>query len=139
MQNYSMISTLLRSYGFWVIFLYLGLVACSSKPQKQARVSKSAALAQMAKEFKGNHRLAYIQQQVDEAFKAYDVAINESNYQRCANALIALRKASKNGVTEMDILAHVKAINVRAYGVSFFKQLAASARYLEKKPLDLPV
>lgn len=139
-SSYLIILPLLRSYGFWVIFLLgLGNMACLSKKGNDTTQAKqvSVALAQMAKEFKGNHSVAYIRQEVNQAFKMYEVTINEANYQRCVQILIALRKASQKGVTEMDILAHVKAINARAYGVSFFKQLAASARYLEKKPLDL--
>lgn len=92
----------------------------------------------MAKEFQGGFEIEYIQKEVDETFKAYEFPINELNYQRCADTLLKLRKASKNGVSEMDILAHVKAINARSYGVSLFKQLEASAKFLEKKPLDLP-
>lgn len=130
------ISTLLRGFGFWVIFLSLSFNSACNSPKKQAS-KPSAALAQMAKEFEGNHPLTYIRIEVNQAFRLYEVPANETNYQRCADMLIALRKASQKGVTEMEILAHVKAINARAYGVSFFKQLAASARYLEKKPLDL--
>lgn len=123
--------------GFRIIFLFglLGLGACSSsKPTN----TDSVALQQMAREFAGKYSVEFIRTEVNAVFKAYEVPQNETNYQRCADELIRLRKASKNEVSEMDILSHVRAINARAYGVSFFKQLQASAKYLEKNSLDLP-
>lgn len=125
-----------ESNVFWVIFMCGLLAACSTG--STSKDQKSAALTQMAKEFAGDYKLTDIKQQVDATFKAYSVNISELNYQRCADALIALRKASKNGVSEMDILIYVQALNARAYGVSFFKQLKAAARYLERKSPDLP-
>lgn len=120
---------------FRIIFLCLFVSACSSKKTTQ---QPSVALQQMAKEFQGEFELDFIRKEVDAVFKAYEVIPNELNYQRCADELIKLRKTSKNGITEMDILSHVKALNARAYGVSFFKQLKASAKYLENNSLDLP-
>jgi len=120
---------------FRIIFLCFLLSACASDKKQTA---PSPALQQMAKEFRGEYKLNFIRTEVNAAFEAYEVPQTEANYQRCADALIQLRKASKNNVSEMDILSHVKALNARAYGVSFFKQLKASAKYLENNSLDLP-
>ncbi|OJJ23521.1 hypothetical protein BKI52_03925 [marine bacterium AO1-C] len=123
------------SLAFRIIFLYLCMFSCSSKKQTN---TQSPAIQQMAQEFLGEYGIDFIRKEVNAAFKVYEVPQTEANYQRCADELTRLRKASKNSVSEMDILSHVKALNARAYGVSFFKQLSASAKYLENNSLDLP-
>ena len=130
------ILSLSGGFGLRIIFLCLILTSCTT--DKKQATTTSPALLQMTKEFKGEYTLEFIQKEVNAAFEIYEVQVIEANYQRCADALIQLRKASKNGVSEMDILSHVKALNARAYGVSFFKQLKASAKYLENNSLDLP-
>lgn len=60
----------------------------------------------------------------------YNIVINNDNVLRCANVLVVLKKDSKVGVTEMDILKHM--YQSGSSSVDYATQAAISATYLEQ-------
>jgi hypothetical protein len=62
------------------------------------------ALSQMEVGFVGNPSREEVRDDLDKAFRLYDVPVTEENYSRAGSSLVGLRK--KTGVPETDILAH---------------------------------
>lgn len=61
----------------------------------------------MEKVFVGNPSKNAVKPYIDKVAKMYGYPLNNDNYLKIANMLFNLRKESKSGVTEMQILKHV--------------------------------
>lgn len=145
--------------GVFILIIILGIIGKTSSPQEQktatqvsiepsatptatpqaqpTKQDKSSsknvsALDQMAVVFEGKPSKEEIKVKLDQAIKLYGLEITEDNYNRAGSALVSLRKASKAGVTEMEILDYM----IRSYAdnakMSFADMAGLAATMLEK-------
>lgn len=83
----------------------------------------------MSAVFVGKPKKSAIQPMLEDVMKRYKLEVNRENLIRVASVLLDMRKASKIGVTEMEILKHM--YQRGAKNTNFPNQAAVSATYLE--------
>ncbi len=109
----------------FLIFGCSGDASSNNKP-------KPLAIEMMVTTFDGKQSEEEVKTKMDAVMKAYNVEVTEKNYEKCASALINLRKAVK-GVSEMEIIDSMLESDAGKNGVSFPDQAALSAMALEEK------
>ncbi|MBN1915681.1 hypothetical protein JW796_01630 [Candidatus Dojkabacteria bacterium] len=92
---------------------------------------ETSALEMMEVAFEGGYSQSEIKEKLDEAMTLYALEINEENYSKAGSALIALRKESKTGVTEMDILDFMIEMYAEDVNMSFPDAAGLAAGMLE--------
>lgn len=98
------------------------------------KVANMSALEQMEIAFIGSPSKEKIKEKLDLALQFYSTDITEENYSRAASSLIALRKESKVGVTEMEILDYMIGSYVEGTNMSFPDMAGISFSALELNP-----
>lgn len=111
-----------------VIFSVLLLFASCGNNQSDENENPSA-YEMMETAFEGFPDESEIKPMMEAVLKNYNMAITDDNLEKVASTLINLRKESKVGVTEMDILKHIYQNGSTAN--SFPDQAAISFLYLE--------
>jgi hypothetical protein len=117
------------------IFVAIGFMSCNSTPENkktapiQNTIAQKSAYEKMELAFIGNPRESEIKPILERVIEFHGAEINENNRERSASVLISLRKSSKSGVTEMDILKHMDENGVSEF--SFPNQAAISFTLLE--------
>lgn len=79
--------------------------------------------------FEGMPEIEDFKPQLDAVMERYDMEINRDNLLKVANALVVMRKESKVGVTEAEILKHVYQKGTSK--ISIADQIGLSATILE--------
>lgn len=100
----------------------------SSTGNKKATVEKSA-YEKMEVAFIGKPLTSEIQPTLEKVMKFHGIKVTENNLERTGGVLVTLRKESKNGITEMDILNHMNKNGASQF--SFPDQAAVSFTLLE--------
>lgn len=80
--------------------------------------------------FEGMPEVERVKPLLDAVMKRYNITINNSNVLKCANVLMVMKKASKVGVTEMEVLKHIYQKGTST--IDYPTQAAMSATYLEQ-------
>ena len=95
--------------------------------------SKSEAIAMLQSVFIGTYSKQEIEENMGAVMTFYKVPITGENYLKAGNTLASLRKSSKKGVSEMDIIIHMIKADSGWKNISFDEQASKSARVLEMK------
>lgn len=104
-------------------------ISSSTSPIVNTGKSSEEAYEMLHVVFKGQPELASIRKLMHPVMTMYNMEENYENLNRCGSALLAMRKSSAVGVTEMEILKHMY-----QYGsnhLTFAEQVALSATILE--------
>lgn len=96
-------------------------------------VEKATVTTLMSRVFEGRHPEETIKAKMDSAMTLHNLPINDLNYNKSASTLVTLKRESKKGVTEMDILNHMLESTKGTTTISFDDQARISAALLEKK------
>ena len=115
----------------WISGYLFLLIAFSFTLSSISRISyaEDNALAMMKSVFRGGYTKAQIKRYMDKAMGLYGVPVTEKNYQRCASALVALRKSTN--VKEMKILDYMIRSYTKGVKIDFPKAAAFSATVLQ--------
>ncbi|MBN4051450.1 hypothetical protein JYU16_01405 [bacterium AH-315-M05] len=121
-----------------IVVLILIITSCgtnndTSDSGKKRSPSKSEAIEMLESVFIGSFSQREIQEKMDAVMTLYKLPLNGENYLKTGNTLTSLRKSSKKGVSEMDIITHMIIASTGWQGVSFDEQAGISVRILEKK------
>jgi len=117
-----------------LIFTSCGTNSSDSKAKEVKNApSKSEAITMLQSVFIGSHSKQDIEENMSAVMTFYKVPITGENYLRTGNTLASLRKSSKKGVTEMDIIIHMIKADSGWKNISFDEQASKSARVLEIK------
>jgi hypothetical protein len=81
--------------------------------------------------FEGMPEISVVKPMLEDVMKRSNIEITNDNILKCANVLVVLRKDSKIGVTEMQILKHMYQ-NGRSSGMDYANQAAVSSFLIEK-------
>ncbi len=100
--------------------------------ESEDAIDQMSSLERMEVAFIGNPSPEEIKHSLDQALKLYGTEITEENYNRAGSVLVALRKESKTGVTEMEILEYMIQSYVEDINMSFQDIAAISFTALEK-------
>jgi 16S rRNA C1402 N4-methylase RsmH len=125
----------LKLFKILLSLLVIGFVSCNSTTEKkkpasrQNNIAQKSAYKKMEIAFVGKPRESEIKPILDKIIIFHGAELNENNRERSASVLITLRKSSKNGITEMDILRQMNADGVNQF--SFPEQAAISFTLLE--------
>lgn len=88
-----------------IIFTILLLTSCGNSQSEQKE--NPTAYEMMETAFEGYPSKSEIQPMIEAVMKRYDMTVTDESLQRVGNMLVVLRKESKVGVTEMEILKHI--------------------------------
>jgi len=99
--------------------------------KNEEAVKDMGALEKMEIAFIGNPSKEEIKDKLDLALELYKTEITEENYSRAGSTLVALRKESKTGVTEMEILEYMIDSHVDNVNMSFPNMAGISFAALE--------
>ncbi len=122
-------------YYLIIIALIAGIIWVGSfntgnnSEKKPNTISQKSAYQKMKLAFIGRPSESEIKPILEKVMKFHGTEINENNREKAASALITLRKSSKNGVSEMDILKHMNLNGAKE--LSFPDQAAISFTLLE--------
>ena len=120
-----------KQIRFLLFSFALLLSSCNSSTANQKGKVEKTPYEKMEVVFIGKHTKYEIKSLLEKVMEFHGEEINESNQLKSADALVALRKSSKNGITEMDILNHMNKNG--ANKLSFPYQAAISFTLLETK------
>ena len=121
--------------GILLLFIAIGFTNCNSNSKNnrsgntEYSVSKKSAYEKIELAFIGHPNEEEIKPILDKVIEFHGGIINEDTRERSGNVLVSLRKSSKNGVTEMDILKHMAENG--ASELTFPNQAAISFTLLE--------
>ncbi|WP_438711041.1 hypothetical protein ACSTS3_21265 [Aquimarina muelleri] len=124
-------------YYLIIIVLIAGIIwvgsfnTDNSSDKKVTKVYQKNAYKKMELAFIGNQKKSDIKPILDKVIRFHGAELTELNREKSASVLISLRKSSKNGITEMDILKHIN--NNGTEKISFPDQAAISFTLLEGK------
>jgi hypothetical protein len=96
-----------------LLFIVIGFTNCNSSPDNKNNgntensVYEKNAFEKMELAFIGHPSESEIKPILEKVIEFHGGIINEDTRERSASVLISLRKSSKKGVTEMDILKHM--------------------------------
>jgi len=90
-----------------IIMLISGMACSESEQSASTPVEDLDAISLMELAFEGNYNQEEIKSLLDKVLPLYGLESNEENYMSAGNVLVALRKESKVGLTEMDILHYM--------------------------------
>lgn len=100
-------------------------------PVSQPAETESQMIGMMETVFEGDHSKAQIKEKMDQVLQAYKLEVSEDNYNTVGSALVAMRKDSKTGVTEMQILDCVIASKKKGINDDIGDQIGLCASLLE--------
>lgn len=111
-------------------FIFL-LLSCSNPTNNTSQRSSATASAYEIMEvvFEGVNDREEIKPLLEKVMSYHDMDISEENLMKCADILVALRKSSVVGVTEMDVLKNMYQHGTK--GLDFGSQAAVSFSVLE--------
>lgn len=108
-----------------IIFGVMLLIGCGNEENAEKLTSYEI----MESAFVDYPTESEIKPMMESVMKTYSMQITEDNLLKVANMLVSLRKNSKVGVTEMDILKHI--YQNKTSNVPLAEQAAISFTYLE--------
>jgi Skp family chaperone for outer membrane proteins len=88
-----------------VVFALMLLISCGSSQSEENE--NPTAYEMMETAFEDFPSESKIKPMMEDVMKTYNMQVTEENLQKVASMLIGLRKESKVGVTEMEILKHI--------------------------------
>jgi hypothetical protein len=106
-----------------ILCFTIGISSCNSAPETKTPYQKMEVV------FKGDYNKSEIKLLLEKVLKSHGLGINEKSQIKAADVLVALRKSSKNGVTEMDILKYMDESHNSDF--TFEYQAALSFTFLE--------
>ncbi|WP_271785322.1 hypothetical protein [Aquimarina algiphila] len=124
-------------YYLIIIVLIAGIIwvgsfnTSSSSDKKITKVYEKSVYEKMELAFIGNPKESEIKPILEKVILFHGSKLTELNREKSASVLISLRKSSKKGITEMDILKHM--YNNGTEKISFSDQAAISFTLLEGK------
>ncbi len=119
-------SNLTKALLFSISILFL---SCNTSTEKKKVNIKKSAYEKMEVAFIGKPNKNEIQPILEKVMKFHGINVTEENLERTGSVLVTLRKESKSGITEMDILNHMNRNGVSQF--SFPDQAAVSFTLLE--------
>jgi maltose-binding protein MalE len=123
----------------WAIMILVlsTAIACSSNDQSQSSTTSSTSTTDsedpyymMHIAFEGMPEIEEFKPMLDAVMERYGIESNRENLLKVGNVLVTLRKESKVGVTEAELLKHI--YQRGSSQVTFPEQAGASAVILEK-------
>jgi len=102
-----------NKYYLVIIVLVAGIIffgsvnTGTSSSKKTTNVYQKSAYKKMEIAFIGNPKESEIRPILDEVILHHGADLTERNREKSASVLVELRKSSKVGITEMDILKHM--------------------------------
>jgi hypothetical protein len=116
-----------------LIFISVVIISCGGKEESKESLTEQEKIEQsygmMHTAFEGNPEIEEFKPMLDDVMTTYGYEINEKNLNAVGSALLELKKASKVGVTEMEILKHIYQKGTDK--ISFADQAGLSAATLE--------
>lgn len=103
-------------------------MACSSSPSHEEE-KQTTPYEKIEIVFDGHPTKEEIQPMLESVLDKYHLNVNDENILKLGDVLLTLKKSSKLGVTEMEILKHM--YQHGSNGVELYQQAAISATYLE--------
>jgi uncharacterized protein YpuA (DUF1002 family) len=122
-MNYSIKSFLLIIFSLFLLF------SCGESHVEEENEEPSV-YEMMETAFEDSPKESEIKPLMEDVMKTYNIEINDKNLEKVASMLIDLRKKSKVGVTEMDILKDIYQNGLSTQNLP--DQAALSFLFLEK-------
>jgi hypothetical protein len=110
-----------------IIITLILLISCGNNQSEENENPTSYEIMETA--FEDFPSESEIKPMMEDVMKTYNMQVTEENLLKVANMLVVLRKESKIGVTEMDILKHI--YQNASTSNSLPEQAAISSLYLE--------
>ena len=110
-----------------IVFALMLLIRCGNNQSEEN--DKPTAYEMMETAFEGFPSESEIKPMMEDVMKTYNMQVTEENLLKVANMLVVLRKESKVGVTEMEILKHM--YQNGSSSISLAEQAAISSVLLE--------
>lgn len=113
-----------------ICFLLVIALSVSAK-MSSINYQQATPYEMMTRVFVGSPSEKEIRTYLEPVMKKHNLSITKDNLIRCSSSLLSLRKSSKKGITEMQILKHM--YKNGSSKISFADQAGISATLLELK------